>query len=249
MEEEKRRVKTSASEAMRSAPGVPHHHDPCWPANHVRCRRAADTSCKKAALLRRCLGPERSEEDWRLLHDRHGQAIRDIAGGALRAAGLEARLDKVEELCQEVYLRWWRAESGFDGRTEAAFWRFIQISVRHALCDRRRRAVAAKRRPRGPQSVCGRRDGNPYERLLREERRRAVLRHCLEAGAGLEGQRSGAESRRQAAALGWILLGGCTGAEAGRRWGVERKRIEQLMRRLRTNMSREGIPLPHRGRA
>ena len=199
----------------------------------------------KAWLLRRCLADESQEEDWELLLERYGEAIRKIATSALRAAGFEADLDRIDELCQEVFLRWSRATASFDGRTDAAFWNFIQSSVRHAVRDDRRRWSALKRRPRGRRSwMCGR-VGSPYEVLLRKERCRVVIRHCLEAGTE-EGRVDDARSRRQALALGWVVFAGCTSREASHLTGIRRQRVDHLVRRLRMNMSRDGISLPRR---
>ena len=198
----------------------------------------------KALLLRRCLAAASQEKDWELLLERHGDAIRKTAGGALRAVGLEANTERVEELCQEVYLRWWRGSTPFDGRTDAAFWNFIQSSIRHALNDHLRRLSAIKRKPRGRLWMCAH-VGSPYEVLMRNERRRLLVRHCLEAGAG-DSQPNAARSRRQAQALGWVVFAGCTSREASRLTGIRRQRVDHLVRRLRGNMSRQGISLPRR---
>ncbi|MEM8997669.1 MAG: hypothetical protein AAGF23_22995, partial [Acidobacteriota bacterium] len=61
-------------------------------------------------LLRRCLSPRRTEEDWRRFKARFECAIRNIAARSLCQLGFGTCRDAVDELVQEVYLRWLRSD-------------------------------------------------------------------------------------------------------------------------------------------
>ena len=82
---------------------------------------------------------------------------------------------------------------------------------------------------------------------MASEGRRLLLLECLATGrragaASAQGQ----DGRRFACALGWVLIGGCTSGEAGRRAGVEAWRVDLLVRRLRRRLAAQGVELPRR---
>ncbi|MEO1083095.1 MAG: hypothetical protein AAFY88_02525 [Acidobacteriota bacterium] len=207
-------------------------------------------------LLRRCLSPQRTEEDWRRFKERYECAIRNIAARSLCLLGFGTCRDAVDELVQEVYLRWLRSESGFDGTSAGAFWNFIRVSVRHAMHDRRKFLAADKRRPRAGavNSVNSQKPPGPHEAYVRHEARRAFLDHCLAAGdvrgaAGApdsDGVDRSEERYRRALALGWIVLGGCTSREAADFLGTGVGAVDSMLRRLRRRLAAHGVEVPPR---
>ncbi|MEO1366335.1 MAG: sigma factor, partial [Acidobacteriota bacterium] len=210
-------------------------------------------------LLRRCLSPQRTEEDWCRFKERYEGAIRNIAARALCQLGFGTCRDAVDELVQEVYLRWLRSDSGFDGAGAGAFWNFIRASVRHAMHDRRRFLAAEKRRPRAGavHSVNSQKPPGPHEAYVRDEARRTFLDHCLAIGemSSAGGLRSGVgegdgsvgstdDGRRRALALGGVVLGGCTTREAATFLGVGVSAVDSMLRRLRRRLAAHGVEMP-----
>ncbi|MEM1179854.1 MAG: sigma-70 family RNA polymerase sigma factor [Acidobacteriota bacterium] len=168
--------------------------------------------------------------------------MRNIVARTLCLSGFGTCRDAVDELVQEVYLRWLRSDSGFDGESAGAFWSFIRTSVRHTLQDRRRFLEADKRRPRPSSALQAPKAPGPFEATVRHEGRRKFFGHCLAVGdGGGEAQR-----RRRALALGWIVFGGCTSREAAAQLGVSRSTVDTLIRRLRRRLEKHGVELPRR---
>ncbi|MEM6793254.1 MAG: hypothetical protein AAF725_04700 [Acidobacteriota bacterium] len=207
---------------------------------------------ESARLFRRCLEDQR-DEDWRLLLATCGERLREAAGRILRARGLGSSPEEIEELMQEVLLRWCRSRRGFAATGENALWRFFNTSLANAVSDRVRQSCATKRRPRhgyyGLALFGVRRARDPEEHALREERRRHIARRCVQLAGRAGGDGDTGEVRRTAAALGHIVFAGCSSREACRRSGasLSPQRVDNILRSLRRQLAREGIELPHRG--
>jgi len=206
-------------------------------------------------LFHRCV-TLRASDDWQEFIQRYGRRIRDAVRRALQRLGERFAEPDLDEFVQEVYCRLLAARGRrFCGRTEPELWVYLARVAGSLVLDHRRAAFAAKRRREmmtigwdedayaAHRAVTATSEPSPEECALLNDALRFFLDRCRRAASGtrvsvkmrvarlafIEGQSSREISR--------LLAGELTPGQ-----------VDSLIYRMRQQLARDGIRIPHRGR-
>ncbi|MDA8018467.1 MAG: hypothetical protein MPN21_13580 [Thermoanaerobaculia bacterium] len=247
----------------RPRPVTTNRRSDLGPQAHAELRtRHRSAAC---GWLDRCLG-SRCEHSWRQLLGRYGPRIRQIIVSMCAEHGLRIGRAEVDELSQDLYVRWLRRGRRFRGTSDGQFWQFVSTSIRHLVVDHLRGLATYKRSPEGdpwsqPLSMDDVEGGDLGSWSSLEKLSPRSPEACLARGQELENLRHRLESYcrrvvsdpRNVEMLMQAVLDGRSSMELSRVSAMAghpvcRSTVDTWISRLRAALQADGQRLPRRPR-